>query len=83
MKIQPERDIVQLKLDEVSAGALDTSSRDSAVEYGEVIAVGAGTTLKVGDKVFVKSWGIDLVNHEGKKFYFVNIGTNAILAKVE
>jgi co-chaperonin GroES (HSP10) len=84
MKIKPLNDIVQLKIEEVKAGVLDTSSRESAVEYAEVVEVGENVyDLASGDKVFVKAWGVDIVNYEDKKYHFVNINTNAILAVVK
>ncbi len=102
MNITPLGNTIQLDIKEATAGALDTSSRDSAVEYAEVIAipqevvyktasVGMSTTdnikrlnqLKVGDKVFVKAWAIDIVSHEDKKYYFCNLDTNGVLAIVK
>jgi co-chaperonin GroES (HSP10) len=84
MKIKPLGDIIQLKIEEVKAGVLDTSSRESAVEYAEVIEVGENVVNIVkGDKVFVKAWGVDIVNYEDKKYHFVNVNTNAILAIVK
>lgn len=84
MSIEPLEHIVYLKLDKVKAGVLDTSSRSTAVEFAEVEAVGLGVKqIKKGDKLFVKSWGIDTVSHAGEKYYFVNINTGAILAIVQ
>lgn len=85
MKIIPLSNIIQIKLEEVKAGVLDTSSRASAVEYGEVVAVGdeVKLKLKVGDKIFVKSWAIDIVDHNNEKFYFCNPDTGGILAVVK
>jgi len=84
MKIKPQPGIVQLKIDEAKAGVLDTSSRNSAVEFAEVVAVGDGVeNLKVGDHVFVKSWGIDIITHQEKKYYFLNLETKAIVAIVK
>lgn len=83
MKIKPLKNIVYIKLEEVIAGALVTSSRESAVEYGEVLAVGEGvTSLKKGDTVFVKAWAIDNVFHEDTRYCFVNIESGGILAIV-
>lgn len=83
MKIKPLEKIVYLKIAEVKAGVLDTSSRNSAVEYGEVIAVGPKVEgIKKGDKLFVKSWGIDLLYHNDKMYHFVNLDTGAVLAIV-
>ena len=83
MKITPQPNIVQLKIEEASAGALNTSSRDSAVELAEVVSAAEGTGFVKGDKVFVKAWAIDIINHEGKKYYFCNLDTKGILAVVK
>lgn len=94
--------VVYIKTQTAKVGALDTSSRDSAVEFAEVMAVGempgkskcldscmvcptesiSNFDFKVGDKIFVKSWGIDIITHEGVRYEFVNIATGAIVAKV-
>lgn len=85
MKITPLGGSIQLKIEKVSAGALDTSSKATAIEIGEVVAVGEDVTLKVkkGDTVFFKSWACDIVNHEEKPYYFVNQDTKGILAVVQ
>lgn len=84
MDIHPLKDIIQLDIQEARAGVLDTSGRPSAVEYANVIAVGEGVTqVKLGDSVFVKSWGIDIVTHEDKKYYFVSQDTKALMAIVK
>lgn len=83
MIITPQPNIVSLKIEVPKAGVLDTSARESAVEYAEVLAVGDDVKgIKAGDHVFVKSWAIDIINHNDKKYYFVNIATNGILATV-
>lgn len=84
MKIQPLPGIIQIHLDEPKAGVLDTSSRNAAVEYAEVLAVGEGVdSVKKGDYVFVKSWAIDIISHEGKKYYFINPDTKGVLAIIK
>lgn len=85
MKITPQPGILQLEIEEATAGALDTSSRDSAVEFAKVVAVDKVTVtgINVGDHVFVKAWAIDIINHEGKKYYFCNLETKGILAVVK
>lgn len=83
IKIKPLENEIQIKLDEATAGALDTSSRESAVEYGEVLAVGENVQgIKKGDHIFVKSWGIDSIYHDEKRYNFVNITTGAVKAIV-
>lgn len=75
--------MVALKIEEAQAGVLDTSSRETAVEYAEVLAVGSKVeSLKAGDKVFVKAWAVDIINHNDTKYHFVDITSNGILAKV-
>ncbi len=83
MGIEPLPGIVYLKTESQKVGALDTSSKESAVEFAEVIALGEGiNNLRVGDKIFVKSWAVDLVYHEGQWHKFCNIKTDGILAIV-
>ena len=82
MKIEPQENIVYIKTEEVKAGALDTSIRESAIEVAEVIAIGEGvTTLKPGDKIMVKAWAVDTINYGEQKHRFVNTQTGGILAK--
>lgn len=89
MKIQPRPDIIQLDIEEAKAGVLDTSSRSSAVEYATVVAIGDSAdgreirSIQVGDKVFVKAWAVDIINHEDKKYYFVDINSKGILAVIK
>lgn len=75
--------MVYLKLAEAKAGALVTDSRESAIEYAEVLAVGEGVTqVKKGDSIFVKSWAIDIISHDEEKYYFVNQETGGLIAIV-
>ena len=91
MKIYPLGNIIQLEFEEASAGDLITSSRDSAVEYAKIVAIGKGIYLgdkpmfgiDIGDHVFVKAWAVDIITHQDKKYYFVNLETNGILAVVK
>lgn len=84
MKIQPLDTIVFLKIEEAKAGVLDTSSRGTAVEYAEVIAVGDKVSkIAAGDHVFVKSWAIDIISYQDKKYHFCNTETKGILAIVK
>jgi co-chaperonin GroES (HSP10) len=85
MRIFPTSNNIQISIKEAKAGILDTSSRQSAVEYAEVVSVGEEVKMKIakGDKVFVKSWSIDIISHEDNKYYFVNETSNGILAIVK
>lgn len=83
MNIVPQENIVHLKIDRVKTHVVDASSRESAVEFAEVIAVGKGIeSLKKGDKVFVKAWAVDIVSYKDTKYHFCNINTGGILAIV-
>lgn len=84
VKIEPMPGIVYLKTEEVMAGSLDTSSRESVVETAEILAVGKDCgDLKKGDKIHVKlSWASDTVMDKGVRYVYVAIDTNAILSKV-
>jgi co-chaperonin GroES (HSP10) len=85
MKIKPLGNLVQIKVDEVHAGVLNTSSKETGIEYGEVVAVGdkVGLQVKAGDKVFFKAWAVDIITYEDKKYYFICPDTNGLLAVVE
>ena len=84
MKIQPRPGIVYIKTDVATAGDLITASRDSAVEYAEVLEVGEGVmSIKKGDMVFVKAWAVDTVTYNDIPYRFVAIDTNGILAIVK
>lgn len=83
MKIKPLEGEIQLKIEEAKAGILNTSSRKSVVEYAQVIAVGEGVKeIKKGDYVFVKSWAIDIINHDEKDYFFISVKTMGVKAIV-
>jgi co-chaperonin GroES (HSP10) len=83
-KIKPLPGEVQLKLDTASAGILNTDSRESAVEYAEVLAVGEGVIeVKKGDFVLVKSWAIDSIVHKDTRYNFVSLKTGGIKAVIQ
>lgn len=85
MKIKPVADNIYLKVEEPEAGVLNLSSRLSAVEIGEVIALGEKVTLplKIGDKVQFKSWAVDIVNIDEKRYHYVSEFTGGIKAIVK
>lgn len=84
LKINPQPGIVYIQTESVSAGSLDTSSRDSAVEFAEVVAFGKGVeNLSIGDKIFYKAWAVDTVTHEGIRYNFINTNSGGILAVIK
>lgn len=88
MKIKPIGKVIYLKLDTVeSVGgknvSLDTSSKKTTREFAEVVAIGpAVTQVKVGDKIFVKAWAIDIINHDKQEYFFTNEDANGLCAVV-
>lgn len=84
MKIIPWAGKIQLKIDEPSVGILDTSNMPTAIECGEVIAIGEGiNSIKVGDKLFFKSWAVDIITYDQERYYFIDIDTNGICGIVK
>ena len=87
MKIKPFVNQVYIKLNEPKVGALQTT-KDSAIECAEILAIGnlsdnrSPGEMKVGDKIFVKAWAIDIISYEDKKYHFINIDSGGILARV-
>lgn len=80
MRIWPLTNHVLIKITEAKAGNLDIKI-PTAVEFGEIIATGADVkSVKKGDKVLFKSWGVDIITHEGQKYYFVSEDTNSLKA---
>lgn len=88
MKIKPIGKNIYLKLDTVQEiggknVSLDTSSKKTTREYAEVLAVGKDVTqVKVGDKVLLKAWAIDIINHDKKEYFFTNEDANGLCAIV-
>lgn len=83
--IKPLGDQIFLKIEQANLGSLDTSSVKTGVEWAIIQALGPEVqdkTLKVGDKVFVKSWGVDVIAYEGEDYYFVSEARKAIVALV-
>jgi co-chaperonin GroES (HSP10) len=73
MTIIPLNSKIQIQIEQPTAGGLDLSSKASAVECGTVIAIGEEVTnVKVGDKLFIKAWQIDIINHNKETYYFTD-----------
>lgn len=81
MIIKPYQTKIQIELEEPTAGALDLSSKPSAVEIGTVIAVGEFVgDIKVGDTLFFKAWQLDVIAYGGKNYYFLDVKGEGICA---
>lgn len=84
LKIKTVGDRLRIKVEKNEAGSLDLSSFPTAIEFGEVIDIGPDVTLpiKKGDKVFYKSWSVDIISHKGEIYQFISESTGGICAIV-
>ena len=86
---------IQLKIEQPTAGGLDLSAKETAIEVGEIIGLAGErsvnlqnlwigkTELKIGDKIFFKAWALDIITYEGEKYYFIDSDSNAICAIIK
>jgi co-chaperonin GroES (HSP10) len=84
LKVKALGDRIRVKAQENKAGGLDISSYPTAVEFGEVVDIGPDVTIpiKLGDKIFYKSWAVDIISHEGEMYTFISQSTGGICAIV-
>ena len=76
----PLRYKIQLQIDEVKIGAIQS---DSIQEKGTILAVGEyvdESTYKVGATLYFKAWAIDIISENGEKHYFISSDSDAICA---
>lgn len=86
--IKPINGKIQIKIEQPKVGGLDLSSKETAIEVAEVVALPAhiegqsfiNLGLNVGDKIMVKAWSIDVLTWEGEKYYFVDSDSKGICA---
>jgi len=78
MKIKPIGSNILIKINEAKAGALSLDSMKTAVEVGEVVAVGTYGEVKVGDKIHFKAWACDIIVDEGEKYYYIDMTTGGV-----
>jgi len=74
---------IQISISKPTAGSLDLSSKASAVECGEIIAVGTlvnFTDLEIGKKILFKAWACDVITNEGETYYFLDDDSRGICA---
>jgi len=83
--IKPLGDQIMLKIEQANLGALDTSSMKTGVEWGIITGIGPDVqgVYNIGDKVFVKAWGIDTILYENEEYHFVSEERKAMCAIVE
>ena len=84
MQIIPINNKIQLDIEQPTAGGLDLSSKPTTVECATVIAVADGITkFKVGDKLFFKSWQVDIITYNKLTYYFIDADGEGICAIVK
>ncbi len=82
LNITPHRDKIWMELITMNAGGLDVSGYNLVSEKGRIVAIGEGVVgFDIEDIVYVKAWGIDHVQIDGKDYYVVDISSKAILGK--
>ena len=85
-QIEPIGDIVFLEIEKANVGMLDTSSMKTGMEWGIIKALGADVqnkSLKIGSKVFVKAWAVDVILYDGKDYYFTSEARKGICAIIK
>lgn len=75
----PLKNKIQLKIDDVKIGAIQS---DTVAEKGTVVAVGAEckpeTKELVGKTIYFKAWAVDVITDNGEKFYFISEDSDAL-----
>ena len=86
MKIQPLNDEIFIELEEAKLGSLNTDSVKTGQEWAIIKAVGPDVKnpdLKVGAKIFVKGWSMDVIAYEGKNYTFTTESRKGIKAIIK
>lgn len=74
----------QLQIEPVEKKQTLVSEEPSLCEYGKVVAIGPDVKcVKVGDTVGFLVWGVNHLEIEGKKYYFVDEDRRFILGVIE
>lgn len=82
MKIFPFEGYIQIEIPTSKVGSLDLREGTTVQELGIVKAISKSidSDLKVGDKIFFKSWAVDIITYDDKKYYFINMKSGGITA---
>ncbi len=76
--MKPFGNKIRLDIPSVSVGAVKT---DSIAERGVIVDIGvAGERhgIKVGNVLYFKAWGVDIITHGAEKYYFIDADSSAI-----
>lgn len=86
MKIQPCNDEIFLTIEEAKLGQLDSSSVKTGMEWAVISEIGPevkSKDLKIGSKIFVKAWSLDIIEYEGKSYVFTSESRKGIKAIIK
>lgn len=74
----------QILIRPIEQKTLILAEKKTLNEYGEVLAVGeACKRIKVGDKVFFTMWGLNSVEVDGERHYFVQEHSDFLLGTID
>lgn len=74
----------QILVEPVEQKQVLVSQQKSLCEYGKVLAVGSDVKhVKVGDTIGFTVWGLNSLEVEGKKHYFVQEDSQFLLGTIE
>lgn len=81
MNIKPFGKRIYIK--PVKPDTLIQTTAAPVIEQGTVLAVGPDCkTIKEGDTIFFTTWGVDIIEVDGEKLYFLMETDEFILARV-
>jgi co-chaperonin GroES (HSP10) len=98
LKIKPWGNKIQLDFPTTKAGALQVDTGASIQEIGVVLAIGPevhtlrqveknkpviSTRIKVGDRLLIKTWDVDIITLENEVYYFISEDSRAICGIVK
>jgi co-chaperonin GroES (HSP10) len=79
MSIKPTGKNIIIKCSVDKIGNFDVSSKATAKESGEIIAIGdEAKGFEVGQTILFKAWDISIIEYEGEKYNFIQCDSPAI-----
>lgn len=82
MKIKPYGKNILVK--PIEQEQVLVSQKKTLCEYGEVLDIGESvSTVKVGDKIGFTLWGLNILDVDNVKYYFIPEDDDFILGKID
>ena len=73
----------QILIEPISKKQILVGDTGTLCEYGKVVSVGPDVkSVKIGDTIGHTVWGVNHLEIDGKKYYFVREDTRFILGKI-